>query len=148
MPLTRHHDPRVDMLARVELFRGCSKSELATIAQITTPADVTDGTVLCRQGDVGREAFVIVEGEASVTIDGAEMARLGPGSVCGEMALLDHGRRTATVTAVGPVKVLALSTSEFARLLRDAPAATRKMLVAVSNRLRTVEQHDVHTATS
>ena len=74
-----------------------------------------------------------------MTIDGVEIARLGPGTFCGEMALLERGVRSATVTAVGPMTVLALSASEFDLLVRDAPTVTHKMLVALSNRLRTAE---------
>ena len=139
MPTTRRRDARIDLLSQVELFRGCPKRELTLVAGLTTPAEVREGTVLCRQGAAALEAFVIVEGEAAVTIHDAEIARLGPGTFCGEMALLEHGARSATVTAVGPMKVLVLSASEFDRLVHDAPTVTRKMLVALSNRLRTAE---------
>lgn len=139
MLATRRRDSRIELLSQVELFRGCPKGELNVIAGLTTPADVRDGTVLCRQGSPGREAFVIVAGEASVTIDGDEIARIGPGTFCGEMALLERGVRSADVTAVGPMTVLALSASEFDLLVRDAPTVTRKMLVALSKRLRTAE---------
>lgn len=139
MPMTRRRDARIDQLSQVDLFRGCPKRELAVIAGLTTPAEVRDGTVLCRQGEAGHEAFVIVEGEASVTIHDAEVARLGPGTFCGEMALLEHGYRSATVTAAGPMTVLVLSASEFELLVRDAPTVTRRMLVALSKRLRTAE---------
>jgi CRP/FNR family transcriptional regulator, cyclic AMP receptor protein len=136
MPMTRRRDPRLELLSQVELFRGCPKRELAVIAGLTTPAEVRDGTVLCRQGEAGREAFVIIDGEASVTIDAVEVARLGPGTFCCEMALLENGARSATVIASSPMTLLALSASEFDRLVRDAPTVTHRMLVALSSRLR------------
>ena len=133
---TRHHDPRLDELADVSLFRGCPEAELAAVARVTTPAEVTAGRMLCREGALGHEAFVIVAGEAAATVGGEEVARLGPGSFVGEMALLDGGPRTATVTAVTPMTVLVATEPEFRQLLIDAPTVARRMLVALSGRLR------------
>ena len=134
--LARRNQPRDDLLTAIALFRGCPERELAAIARITTPASVTAGTVLCREGEIGKEAFVIVEGQAAATLDGTEIARLGPGSFFGEMALLDGQARTATVTAVTSMTVLVMSSLEFRVLLTDAPTVVRRMLVGVSSRLR------------
>ena len=133
---TRHHDPRLDQLGAVALFRGCPRKELAAIARVTYPVTMAAGTVLCRQGQRGDEAFVIIDGQAVATVDGTEVARLGPGSVCGEMALLDGGGRSATVTAVTPMNVFALSIRDFDQLLYVAPTAVRRMLVSLTGRLR------------
>jgi CRP-like cAMP-binding protein len=137
---TRRHDPRLDELASISLFRGCPEGELAAVARMTTPADVAPGRVLCQHGTRGHEAFVIVAGEAVATISGTEIARLGPGSFAGEMALLDGGPRTATVTAATPMTLLVATEPEFRQLLVDAPTVARRMLVALSGRLRLAQR--------
>lgn len=129
-------DPRLSELETISLFRGCPTAELSAIARVTTPAEIAPGRVLCRQGASGHEAFIVVAGEAVATVDGEDVAHLGPGSLVGEMALLDGGPRTATVTAVTPMCLLVAAEPEFRQLLVDAPTVTRRMLVALSGRLR------------
>src|SRR5215510_2697124 len=86
-------------LASVPLFSGCTTKELRDIARATVELTLDAGKEFVTQGDVGREAFVIVEGQADVTRACQVIARLGPGDCVAEMALLDHGPRTASVTA-------------------------------------------------
>ena len=129
-----------ELLAQVELFRGCTKKELAAIASTTVAVDQPAGAVLCRQGSIGTQAFVVVDGKAVVSIDGIDVADIGPGSFFGEMALLDGGPRVATVTAATPMQLLVLSRPEFNRLILDVPKVARRMLEAVGTRLRQVEQ--------
>ena len=62
-----------------------------------------------------------------ITRAGAELARRGPGSIVGEMALIDQGPRTATVTAATPVSAYVLNRGEFASLLADAPDVAEKV---------------------
>ena len=80
-------------------FSGCTTKELRDIAKATVELTLDQGKEFVTQGDVGREAFVIVEGRAEVSRSGQAIAELGPGDCVGELALLDHGPRTATVTA-------------------------------------------------
>src|SRR5260221_8466036 len=97
--LDRHPRRHADHpLAKVSLFQACTPAELATIVSVTTLIDVASGRVLCQQGERGDEFFVIVDGEAAVTVDGNSVAILGPGQFFGELALLDGGPRIATVT--------------------------------------------------
>ena len=130
----------VQLLKGVELFRGCSRRELAAIATITTPTDKSEGTVLCTEGSPGLQAFVIVDGKASVSIAGREIAVLGPGSFFGELALLDGGPRVATVTATTPLSLLVLNRREFWSLLETSPGVARRMLEALGSRLREAER--------
>jgi voltage-gated potassium channel len=134
------HTTHTDLLSQVELFRGCTKKELAAIASTTVAVDQPAGAVLCRQGSIGTQAFVVVDGKAVVSIDGIDVADVGPGSFFGEMALLDGGPRVATVTAATPMQLLVLSRPEFNRLILDVPKVARRMLEAVGTRLRQVEQ--------
>ena len=98
--MSTEHGKVLSSLGELALFQACSRRELAQIDRSCAPCGVATGRVLCRQGDLGNEFFVIVRGEAIVLIDGVEIARLGGGSFFGEMALLDGGRRVATVQAV------------------------------------------------
>jgi CRP-like cAMP-binding protein len=139
MTLSRRNKRQIDELRHVALFGNCPVAELSEIDHLTTPASLPAGRILCREGRIGDEAFVIVDGEASVTVNGNEIARLGPGTFCGEMALLERGARSATVTAVTPMKVLVLSITDFDRILHLAPTVTRRMLREVSRRLRSLE---------
>src|SRR3546814_3296999 len=105
----------LDPLASVPLFSACSKKELQAVAKASDQVDLPAGRVLCEQDSIGREAFVILEGSADVRRNNRKVATLGPGDCVGEMALLDHGPRTATVTAASDLSVLVLGAREFAR---------------------------------
>jgi CRP/FNR family cyclic AMP-dependent transcriptional regulator len=117
-----------EVLAGIRFFSGLSGRELSSIARLMTAVDVPAGKVLAREGSVGREFFVIVDGEAEVTRGGRLLKVLGPGDHFGEVALLDATTRTATVTARTPMTVEVLTRSEFGDLLDDAPTVTRKLL--------------------
>jgi len=126
--------PWLDRLRKVDLFAQCSDKELEQIDKLMTEVDVPAGRVLMREGDLGQEAFVIEDGEAVVTRDGVELARRGAGSILGEMALIDHGPRSATVTAATPITAYVLNRSEFASLLDDAPDVAAKITTEVESR--------------
>ena len=79
---------KIELIKSAPLFENCSKQELQSIAQIADELDVRAGKVLIREGERGREFFVIVRGEVEVRRKGRKMATLGPGSFVGEMALL------------------------------------------------------------
>jgi CRP-like cAMP-binding protein len=105
---------------------------------------VAEGTELTRQGGVGREAFVIIDGAAVVTKDGEPAAELGPGDHFGELALLDGGPRTATVTTTTDTTVLVLSKPAFNAVLDEIPTLAHKLLVATARRLRESEGSLTH----
>lgn len=132
----RKSDVRVEKLAGVSLFRSCSQAELRELAGITNELDVTAGTVLCHEGAAGRECYIVLDGQATVTINGDHICTVGAGGFFGEMALLDGGPRVATVTATSDMRLLVLSRSEFTTLLTDVPSVSRRMLVSVGARLR------------
>lgn len=129
----------LDQLAAVSLFAGADRKELAEISKATTELDLEAGAVLTTQGEIGREAFIVVEGEAIVTVDGEEVTRVGPGACVGEMALLDKGPRSATVTAATPMKVLVLDPREFKGLLLAIPAIAVKVATALAARVRELD---------
>jgi CRP/FNR family cyclic AMP-dependent transcriptional regulator len=129
----------LEQLASVSLFVGADRKELLEISKATTEMSVDEGQVLTREGEPGREAFIVVEGEALVTVDGAEVARLGPGACIGEIALLDGGLRSATVTAATPMTVLVLDPREFKGLMLKIPAIAVKVAAALAARVRELD---------
>lgn len=135
----QRHDARVERLAAVSLFASCTPSELRELARITTELDAPAGAVLCREGATGADCFVVVDGEAEVTIAGDHVCTIGPGGFFGEMALLDGGPRVATVTASSDMRLLVLSRQEFASLLTRLPSVSRRMLAAIGARLRVAD---------
>jgi CRP/FNR family cyclic AMP-dependent transcriptional regulator len=126
----------VTRLSQVPLFSGCSQRDLQTIARVVKDIDHDEGTVIAREGEPGIGLFVIADGTAEVTIGGAKKASLGPGDFFGEIALLDGGPRTATVTATSDVKLLGLTEWVFRGLMQEHPSIAVKTLQAMAGRLR------------
>jgi CRP/FNR family cyclic AMP-dependent transcriptional regulator len=129
----------LEHLAAVPLFRGLTTKELRDIAKATVELDIEEGKEFVTQGDVGREAFVIVEGKAEAFRNGKKIAELGPGDCVGELALLDHGPRTASVIAATPLTVLVLGPREFAGVLDEVPTLGHKLLEALAGRVRELD---------
>jgi CRP-like cAMP-binding protein len=132
---------RRELLRGVSLFSVCSDRELDSVATITTPIAAEAGQVLTWEGETGSEFFVVVDGTATASIGDRRVADLGPGSFFGELALLDGGPRTATVTASSPMNLLVLNRGEFCQLIESSiPSVARKMLKAIGTRLRTMDE--------
>jgi CRP-like cAMP-binding protein len=130
------HDTKVDALAKAPLFAALSRQELGELAKATEDLEVDEGKVLTREGDLGREFFVIVDGDVSVTQDGNEIRRLGAGDFFGEIALIyDNARRTATVTAASPLRFFVLTRQSFRSLLEHQPEIEEKVMAALEERL-------------
>lgn len=130
---------KVGLLAQVPLFAACSPAELNHVAYLADERHVTNGEVLIREGEVGGDFFLVVEGTARVTKHGEELRELGPGAFFGELALLDLGPRTATVTAVTDMRLLTIAPRGLASMLMEHPTVALKMLRTLSERLRSVE---------
>lgn len=128
-----------EKLSELPLFSSCSKRELARIARAGDEVRVEKGKVLVDQGEMGREAFVILSGEAAVKRNGRKIATLGPGDPVGELALLDRGPRTASVVATTDLSVFVLSTRGFNAVLDDAPGLSRKLLAFLAGRVRELD---------
>lgn len=127
-------------LQQVPMFAACSQRELRAVTKAGTVLDVADATVLCRQGDVGREFFVILDGRARVERGGRKVATLGPGDYFGELALLDStAKRDASVIADGPMEVFVVARPEFTALLEDVPSINRKLLMGMARRLHELD---------
>src|SRR5688572_21897569 len=125
-------------LERLTPFRSCDRHELVAVTRLLTRMDVMAGTAVVSEGQRGDEFFVIVSGRADVFVGGRHTAALSAGDFFGEIALLDHRRRTASVIAITDLVVEVCSTIEFRSLLANCPAVTRRLLAAVAGRLREV----------
>ena len=134
--MTTHNDTTEKLLANVPLFAGLAERDLRRISGLMTGLDVPAGKAITRQGQTGRELVIVLEGTASVTVDGDEVATVGPGDFQGEISLLDGGQRTATVVATSPMRLMVATGAEFDQLLDEAPAIARKMLPALAHRIR------------
>jgi CRP-like cAMP-binding protein len=129
-------DPRVDLLRKVHLFSGCTDKQLAFIVTRVEDVDAPSGKVLCEEGTSGGEFFVVVSGSADVKRAGNVIGQMGPGDFFGEIALIDHGPRSATVTASSPMRLLILGSAQFQDVLHQDPDMARQLLYAVTKRLR------------
>ncbi|MEO5840611.1 MAG: cyclic nucleotide-binding domain-containing protein [Acidimicrobiales bacterium] len=131
-------------LAKIPLFKECTKKELQAVSRLVTPIHVKAGKVLTKEGDPGREFMIIASGAATVRRKGRKIAALGPGDFFGELALLAGVPRTATVIADTDMVIEALNRAEFATLLDESPSIARKVLSAVAKRSYDNEPKSLH----
>lgn len=123
-----------ERLAEVPLFSSCSKKELRQVSRLMTTVNVSAGAELATEGKLGAEFCVIVEGTATVTKRGTEVAELGPGQWFGEIALLDQRHlRTATVTATTDMVLEVVDGPSFATLVEEHPRIARKLLAGLAH---------------
>ena len=128
-------DAKVELISRVPLFAHCSKRELAAIAAIADQVELPEGRVLVKEGELGREFFVLVDGTVEVRKGAQQLAMLRAGDFFGEIALVSNSPRMATVETVSPVRALVVSSRDFWTLLDESPRTQRKILQAVGDRL-------------
>jgi CRP-like cAMP-binding protein len=135
MPARVRSATKVDLIARVPLFAGLSRKELGQVASIADEIDLPEGKVLIREGERGREFFVLLEGEAEVARKDKKLATRRAGEFFGEIALVSNLPRIATVKTRKPVRALVIRDVEFGALLQRTPAIAVKVLQAVADRL-------------
>jgi len=126
---------KIDLIKGVPLFASASKQELAEIAGIADEIDLPEGKVLIKEGDTGREFFVLIEGTAEVARGGRKVASIGPGDFFGEIALIAKTPRNATITTTSPVRTLVITDRAFRQLLDHAPQIQIGVLTALAERV-------------
>jgi CRP/FNR family transcriptional regulator, cyclic AMP receptor protein len=126
----------IEQLQRVPLFDGLDKKELQSLASSFKERSYKAGDTVASEGSGGVGFFVIDEGEAKVTLRGEERARLKPGNYFGELALIDEGTRTATITAETDLRCYGLTSWEFRPLVESNASIAWKMLLALAKQLR------------
>jgi CRP/FNR family transcriptional regulator, cyclic AMP receptor protein len=137
-------DEKLDPLRSVPLFSALGDRELERVSALTDVVDLPADRSLMTQGEHGWEMFIVVSGSARIERDGAALGERGPGEVLGEIALLDGGPRTATVTLAQPSRLLVLARREFQTLLDEFPEIRLQVLEAVARRLRALDPDAVH----
>jgi CRP-like cAMP-binding protein len=122
-------------LEAIPLFAGLSRKEREHVAQRADDVDIAPGTQLMKQGRFAHEFFVILEGSVEVTKDGDRLTELGPGDFCGEIALVEHDRRTATVVANTPVHAIVMHARDFDAMQAELPHVAALINGAIRERM-------------
>ena len=139
MPFRKKIDDGAERLAKVELFEGFSKAELARVAELVEEIEAEAGAMLVEPGKPGTEAYIVMEGEAAFEMGGERKGTIGAGEPIGEMALIDNRPRVGTVRAVTPMKLLVLDASQFRKLLDEMPKANRAVMSKLTDRIRKLD---------
>jgi CRP-like cAMP-binding protein len=129
-------------LAGVGFFEGFTKPELEAVASLGERVDIVAGSELIDQGRVGDLCYVIVQGSAAVNIRGEFVTSVGPGTMVGEMALVEHRPRNATVTAETDMTLVSFGTTEFAKLLAKSPSTHDRVMAVLNDRLAANRQRN------
>jgi CRP/FNR family transcriptional regulator, cyclic AMP receptor protein len=122
-------------LERVPLFAGLSPKEREKVARWADTVDLPAGKHLLEEGRLPHEFFVILEGEVEVMHDGEHLATLGPGDFFGEIALIEHGRRTASVVAASPTSLAVMSPIAFDAMRREMPRVAERVEAVIRERM-------------
>jgi CRP-like cAMP-binding protein len=129
----------VELLRRVPLFANVAPAKLKLLAFTSDRVSFREGQVLCRQGDPGDAAYVVLAGTADVLVgtNGEEIkvASLEPNSIVGEIAILCDVARTATVKATAPLEALRISKDHFLKLLAEFPEMAVEIMRVLADRL-------------
>lgn len=129
-----------ETLSRVPLFADLPKKSIERIAKTVRTRSFHAGDTIFKEGEEGVGFFVVTKGKVNVTRGGTNLATHGPDGFFGEMALLDHHRRSATVTAAEDTECLAIMRSDFLAEVRNNPDLAVEMLAVMSKRIRDLDE--------
>jgi CRP-like cAMP-binding protein len=129
-----------DLVKQVPLFSDLDKRELQGLVSSMKERRFEEGNTIAVEGQTGVGFFIIEEGEATISVKGEELNTLGPGDYFGEVALIDDGARTATITAKSPLKCYGITSWEFRPLVEQNADLAWKMLQTMAKMLRASEQ--------
>jgi CRP/FNR family cyclic AMP-dependent transcriptional regulator len=127
---------RTAVLARVPLFAGLTKRHMQAVARVCVSRRWTAGSCVVAEKSTDQICYIIVEGTVDISRNGRTIAQLGPGEFFGEIALLDPGPRSATVTTATEMISVELSRQNFVEVAGDDPAILLRMLEVLAKRLR------------
>jgi CRP-like cAMP-binding protein len=131
--------PTADLLRNVRLFSDLDEKDLESLADEFNERRFSAGDKIALEGEGGLMFFVVESGEASVEVQGEEVATLGPGAAFGEIALIDRRPRTATVTAISELKTYGLPVFVFRPFVEARPQLAWKLLESMADRLASAE---------
>jgi CRP/FNR family transcriptional regulator, cyclic AMP receptor protein len=129
-------DPKAEALGRVPLFSRCSPKELEFLATRTDEVSVEANHTLITQGSPSESFYVLLEGEASVEVDGKARPALHAGDFFGEISMLDRGPATATVVTVAPIRAMVMSHSQFRDAMKSSDPLLSAVIATMADRLR------------
>lgn len=129
-------DPVLTMLANVDIFQGLSKKELTAIRNASHEESAAPGQKIVGEGEKDRRFYLILDGEAEISIGGHFIRRVSTGDSFGEISVIDGGDRTATVTASAPTKLLTLAPFNMKAIIKEHPDVAYKMLIGMCGVLR------------
>jgi CRP/FNR family transcriptional regulator, cyclic AMP receptor protein len=130
----------LEHLRSVSLFAACSTKDLEKIAKVGEEVSFPAGTLIVDQGQTGTEAFVILTGTVIVKRNGKKVSSLGAGSIVGELSLLDHGPRTATVICETDCEFLLIGQRNFLAVVDEVPALSHKLMASLAGRIRDLDR--------
>jgi CRP-like cAMP-binding protein len=129
-------DHKIEALGRVPLFAGCSRKDLEFLITRTDEVDVPAGQTLIKQGSPGDTFYLLLDGGASVQVDGRDRPALGPGSFFGEISILDRGPATATVVTSTPARLMVMSHAQFRDAIKANDQLLGQVMSVMAERLR------------
>ena len=133
-------EPSSELLRKVPLFADFDENDLKRLARSFKERTFDAGSTVAGEGKTGAGFFVIESGEASVSVRGDEHGKLGPGDYFGEIALIDDGARSATITADSDLHCYGLTSWEFRPLVESNASIAWKLLETMAQRLRAAQQ--------
>jgi CRP-like cAMP-binding protein len=126
---------KIALIKNVPLFARLSRKELEQVAALADEIDFPAGKTIIREGERGREFFILLDGGADVIRGGQRIAHLAKGDFVGEIAVIARIPRTATVKTTDPTRALVVTDQALRGLLRKMPDMQLKVLQAVAERL-------------
>jgi len=142
--MATHTDEKLELLKRVPLLSALGRREIEEVGRLAEEIDVPAGKVLMREGETGREFYVLVNGSVGIDRGGATIRTLQDGDFFGEIALLSEGPRTATATTTSASKLLVVGHREFHSLMDQFPAIRTCVFDALAKRIRVLDPESAH----
>jgi CRP-like cAMP-binding protein len=142
--MATHTDQKLELLKRTPLLAGLGRKDIEEVGRLADEIDLKADHVLMREGDPGREFFVIVEGQVRIDKGGRTIRTMGPGEFVGDIALVTERPRTATATTETPCRLLVIGHREFHQLMDQYPTIRMSVLESMAMRLRDLEPDVVH----
>ena len=128
-----------EVLRRVPFFAEIEPPKLKALAYVSERIGFDDGKIVCRQGDPGDAAYLIIDGEADIVLEGPAgpmtVATLGANDLVGEMAILTSEPRNATVRAKGRLVTLRIGKDPFMRMVREFPSMAVSVMQELAHRV-------------
>ena len=118
---------RQSFLAGLEFFSHCKERQLGDLCRLAVERSLPAGAELCHQGDFENEVFVVLDGSAEVSVDGAVVGATTVGEIVGELSMLGSGRRSATLRALEPMRVLVFAPEDIDSVLSADPSSAQRL---------------------